>query len=69
MNGNLAYDFIDPLRENDSYQDAAYDTANDVLDSKSDSVSHAKEWDSFKRLLMQKFPEVKIVPVSQVSVL
>ncbi|CAM8972452.1 unnamed protein product [Rhodiola kirilowii] len=60
-------DFTDPLRENDACPDNTYNVSKDLLATKSFSAYPGKEWESFKKLLMQKFPDPKMVPISQAS--
>lgn len=65
----MPHDFIDPLRVDDAYPAIRGVGSNGAMGYKSHSMSPAKEWESFKRLLRQKFPEIKMVPISQVSML
>ncbi|CAJ1971427.1 unnamed protein product [Sphenostylis stenocarpa] len=55
-------DFFDPLRGNDNDANAAppdHDNLNEAADHQP-----TKEWTSFRRLLMQRFPVSKMVSVS-----
>lgn len=63
-------DFFDPLR---GLADNAMNCTEDVqeLESTSSEASSqlpTKEWMSFKRFLMQKFPVSKMVSISSVSI-
>lgn len=63
-------EFFDPLR---GLVDNATDSREDVqeLESTSSEASSqlpTKEWMSFKRFLMQKFPVSKMVSISSVSI-
>lgn len=52
----------DPLRDVES-------TSTSVLSSEASVRNPTKEWTSYKRLLMQRFPVSKMVSISSVSVL
>ncbi|XP_012070871.1 VPS35 endosomal protein sorting factor-like isoform X2 [Jatropha curcas] len=60
-------DFFDPLRGGDAKTEETPDTENSSsasLSSEATSQIPSKEWTSFKRFLMQKFPVSKMISVS-----
>lgn len=67
-------DFFDPLRSLDDNEAASRDVLLEVdnsssvgLSSEASMQNSAKEWTSFNRILMQKFPVSKMISVSSVS--
>lgn len=67
-------DFFDPLRNSDDNGAVSGDALQDFENSSSAGLSSAasvqssaKEWTSFKRILMQKFPVSKMISISAVS--
>ncbi|KAH7544413.1 hypothetical protein JRO89_XS15G0163600 [Xanthoceras sorbifolium] len=65
-------DFIDPLRAPDtnstvSVEDIQYGESSSTVSSEAAALVPVKEWTSFKRFIMQKFPVSKMVSVSSMS--
>lgn len=68
-----ANDFFDPLRAPDANTTASLDDLQDFDSPSAENEAadqvQAKEWTSFKRLLMQRFPVSKMVSISSVSLI
>ncbi|GKV38764.1 hypothetical protein SLEP1_g46642 [Rubroshorea leprosula] len=66
-----ANDFFDPLRAPDANTAASLDDLQDFdspsAENEAAAQVQAKEWTSFKRLLMQRFPVSKMVSISSMS--
>lgn len=67
-------DFFDPLRSLDDNGAVSGEALQEVeissspgLSSEASVQNSAKEWTSFSRILMQKFPVSKMISVSSVS--
>lgn len=66
------HDFIDPLRAPATNEVVSIEGVQDgessfTVPSKAATEAFVKEWTSFKRFLMQKFPVSKMVSISSVS--
>lgn len=65
MDGGSA-DFFDPLRGGTDSEEKATSSSPDNFSEAADQQP-TKEWTSFRRLLMQRFPVSKMVSLSSVS--
>lgn len=68
-------EFFDPLRRSDNNAEAAKEDLVDIetssgagLSSEASTQNPSKEWASFKRSLVQRFPVSKTVSTSSVSI-
>lgn len=63
-------DFFDPLRTSDNNATVSKDDFQDHENTSSETSTQppTKEWMSFKRFLMQRFPVSKMVSISSVSI-
>lgn len=72
---HVRIDFSDPLRASESdakvaaYIEDSQDEENSLVAIKAEIQLPAKEWVSYKKFLMQRFPIVKLISISMSNVI